>query len=170
MKVWGIALLILVSLLAGPRAFAQKITLKKSLFSGWMFSTDSITYLPVGRKAEGLREVMKDEPGALEQLDHYQSHRDLGNFFMVPGLALTVFPIGRAFYKNDWKDGGTNLVKVGFPCLALGIALKGMSSEALKKAVAMHNKNEELFLSHIDFGFSVDRQSGTHRLQFTYSF
>jgi hypothetical protein len=151
-------------------ATAQKITLKRSFWNGWQYSTDGLKFEKIGTRADGLKAVMADEPGALKKLDSYKWQRNLGNFFLVVGGVLVTVPVVAWIANKEWSSKNTAYLRDGAPVCALGLIFKASSAASLKNAVEIHNKNEELSAPGASLGLYLVPEQNTAGLSITCSF
>jgi hypothetical protein len=142
---------LLVALLAG-NVFGQKLFLKKSFFTGYSISTDSINYEKLND--DTLQNFIKDNTEALEFFNSYKTNRTFSLIFGYSGGFLVGWPLGGYLGSGgDWKDGYTTMLIVGGSLVILSIVFESIASNNLEKAVDTYNHHliENNFKINIGF-------------------
>ncbi|HKK21259.1 MAG TPA: hypothetical protein VJ983_07295 [candidate division Zixibacteria bacterium] len=170
MRLFGICVLAGLMLVMISNVTAQKITLRRSFWNGSQYSIDGVKFEKIGIRAEGLREIMADEPGALKKLDSYKWQRNLGNFFLVVGGVLVTVPVVAWIANKEWTSKNTAFFRDGVPACALALVFKASAAASLKDAVDIHNRNEDLSAPQAAIGLYLAPDQRTPGLMITFSF
>lgn len=132
---------------------AQEVSLKKSFWSGWQYSTDGAHYEKVGNSANSLRMIMSENDEAMSELDSYKSNKTLSLVTGVPGGALVGWPLGATLGGGPWEPEYTYMLAIGGTLGVISLVAEGSATRHLKKAVDVHNGFDQPTLERFDIRF-----------------
>jgi hypothetical protein len=133
---------LLLALLVCSSTVSADITLKKSFFTGWKYSTDGINFSKVGYSGKGLSNAMYGDQEAQSEMGKYKSLMTVSLIAAVPGGFLIGWPIGAYIGSSDWKDGYTTMEIVGGSLAVVSMVLESSATSHMKKAVEVYNGNQ----------------------------
>ena len=152
--------LIAIALLTG-NTLGQKIYLKKSFFTGYSISTDSINYEKLN--TDTLKVMIKDNSKALEFINSFETNRTISTIFGYSGGFLVGWPLGGYLGSGGyWKDGYTTMLIVGGGLVVLSIVFESFASSDLEQAVETYNNS----LSENDFKVSLGYYAAKKEIYF----
>ncbi len=148
---------------------AEEITLKKTFFSDWKYSTDGQKFKGVGLSGTSLRELMADNDEAVAEMNVYKSRKVWMAVLGWPGGFMAGWACGAAIAGN-WKDSDGVLLGVGVSMMVVSAIFEASATRHLKKAVSIYNGDDQELVFDMNFGRSVSSGNGQVGLALTYSF
>ncbi len=134
---------------AAATADAQSVTIKRTFFTGWKYSTDGETYHKVGAGADDLMTVMEDHRVCVAALRSYRAHSIAAKMTGLTSAALITFPLISGAITGEWSEGLTPMMIVGLGFGALSLALDASGSGSLKQAVRIYNRYGGRYQAHL---------------------
>ena len=125
---------------------AGEITLKKSFFSGWKYSTNGMDFHKVGNNGTTLYNYMDGNAAAQEHMNKYKSGKSWAMITGIPGGFLVGWPLGGYAGNGVWKDSYTPMLLIGIPLGIISMIAEHSATKNLKEAVNIYN-GEELSIS-----------------------
>lgn len=166
----GLAILAVLMLATTAFGAGPQVTLKKSFWSGWQYSTDGTHFERVGVSANGLRTMMSANQEATKQLDSYKSKETAAAVIGIPAGFLIGWPIGANIGGKEWSSSYTTMIVAGASLAVVGMIVESSGTKNLKKAVDIYNGNDQSMLDHLNVGLYCSRDYRTQGLRLSYSF
>ncbi|MBL1215613.1 MAG: hypothetical protein HND52_19760 [Ignavibacteriae bacterium] len=149
--------LLIFFLMISSTMFSQSIFLKKSFFSGYKYSTDSISYVDLD--VDNLEEIMSNNEESLDLLNSYTTNSTVSKIFGYPGGFLIGWPLGGYLGSGgEWKDGYTTMLIVGGGLTLVSIIFESIADNKLEESVSKYNSTNSV-ISKVQFGLGYCKES-----------
>ncbi|GAB4321009.1 MAG: hypothetical protein Kow0074_11710 [Candidatus Zixiibacteriota bacterium] len=147
---WPTVILLVAVILttSAVASHAQQVTIKRSFFTGWKYSTDGKTFHKVGAGADDLMLVMEDHRVCVSALRSYRAHSAAAKMTGLTAVALIAFPLISDAIGGEWSNGSTPMIMAGLGFGALSLALEESGSRNLKQAVRIYNRYQGRYQAH----------------------
>ncbi len=132
-------------ILTASMASAQEITLKKSFWSGWRYSTGDMEWHKIGVLGEQLMNAMAENDAAVAEMRKYRSRRVLGYITGIPAVIVTTWSTVTYISHSPWKDEHTTMLVIGVPLLIVAWVCEASADRALQRAVRIYNGDDMSF-------------------------
>jgi hypothetical protein len=148
--------LLIFLLLISSSIYSQNIFLKKSFFSGYKYSTDSVNY--VDMDIDNLKEIMVDNEESIDLLNSYTTNSTVSKIFGYPGGFLIGWPLGGYLGSGgEWKDGYTTMLLVGGGLTLASIIFESIADNKLEESVSKYNSTNSV-ISKVQFGLGYCKE------------
>lgn len=163
-----VMLFLVISVLAGATLGAQEVSVKKSFWSGWQYSTNGIDYDKVGVSATKLKFVMADNELAIAKLNAYSSNQMAANIFgSISGGMIGWWLGGEIANKTD---NNPTLAYAGLVLMVPMIILEAAASSNLKEAVELYKDKAPAYSLNLGRLPTVNRTQKHFGLLLSYQF
>ncbi|MBL1214660.1 MAG: hypothetical protein HND52_14995 [Ignavibacteriae bacterium] len=149
--------LLIFLLMISSSIYSQNIILKKSFFSGYKYSTDSVNYVDLD--VDNLEEIMSDNEESLDLLNSYTTNSTVSKIFGYLGGFLIGWPLGGYLGSGgEWKDGYTTMLIVGGGLTLASIIFESIADNKLEESVSKYNSTNSV-ISKVQFGLGYCKES-----------